>query len=364
MKTEKNFKESVKDKLRPIKRSIEPILDKIDGFFVHIAVKNIFFSNLYYLCSLKFGWEHRATLAGKKIYRASLTDPISNTSLLRRNTHRLEKGLLMQPRRVPFGLDYIGETVVAYQKAHAAGTEVKELIWAKHVLNEYMAIHPTHPKLEPLREIVAQTSAKIYESSESERKNIPYARVDEDKPNISYEELLKLAKYRRSVRWFDDKKVDRHIIENAIEVAAYSPTACNRQPYEFRIFDDPDLVSKVIKLPNGAGGFGYQVPCVAVVIGKLRNYFNERDRHIIYIDASLAIMSFINALEVQGVGSCCINWPEIPEKEKKMAKILNLELDERPIMVIAFGYPDPKGLVANSSKKSLETLCKYNCLGK
>lgn len=359
-KKNQGLKESIKNILRPVKRSIDPIFDKIDEYVVKVAVKSIFLSNFYYLFRIKFGWEHRAVLAGKSIYRDSLKNPIFNTSLLRRNVHRLEKGLLMRPRRLPFGLDYIEETVDAYQKAVQTKTELKELIWAKHVLEEYMAINPSHPKVDPLRSIVAKSSAEIIETDHVERKNIPYIRLESDRPEIDYDEILKLAKYRRSVRWFSEDKVDREIIERAIQIAAYSPTACNRQPYEFRVFDDPNLVSEVIKLPMGTGGFGHQVPCVAVVVGKLRNYFNERDRHLIYIDGSLAIMSFIYGLEIQGVGSCCINWPDVPELEKKMSSLLKLEKDERPIMLVAFGYPHPEGMVANSTKKTQQQLIKYN----
>lgn len=350
----------VKNKLRPLKILVDPIIDKIDECIVKIAVRNIFLANLYYLFQFKFGWEHRAVLAGKKIYKQSLKNPIYNTSLLRRNTHRLEKGLLMRPRRVPFGLDYISETVHAYKCAVEAKTERNELIWAKHVIEEYMRITPNHPKIDPLREIVGELSGKLVEENCETKKKIPYIRLKADKPDITYEDLLKLAKYRRSVRWFLPDQINRSIIENAIQVAAYSPTACNRQPYEFRIFDNPELVSQVIKLPMGTSGFSHQVPNVAVVVGKLRNYFNERDRHLIYIDGSLAIMSFINALEVQGVGSCCINWPDVPKLEKKMAKLLNLEKDERPIMLVAFGYPDPEGMVANSTKKPEDQLITYN----
>lgn len=360
MNKDKGLKEIIKDILRPVKKTIEPIFERIDTYVVKIAVKSIFLSNLYYLFRINFGWEHRAVLAGKSIYRDSLNNPTFNTSLLRRNVHRLEKGLLMRPRRLPYGLDYIAETVDAYHKAVQAKTELKELIWAKHVLDEYMAINPNHPKIDPLRKIVASASAQVIEIDVSARKNIPYIRVESEKPKIDYNEILKLAKYRRSVRWFLADKVDRKIVERAIDIAAYSPTACNRQPYEFRIFDDPQLVSQVIKLPMGTGGFGHQVPCVAVVVGKLRNYFNERDRHLIYVDGSLAIMSFVYGLEVQGVSSCCINWPDVPKLEKKMASLLKLEKDERPIMLVAFGYPNPEGMVANSTKKAQGQLVKYN----
>jgi hypothetical protein len=43
-----------------------------------------------------------------------------------------------------------------------------------------------------------------------------------------------------------------------------------------------------------------------------------------------------------------------------MAETLKLDADERPIMLIAVGYPDPEGMVAYSQKKPIDVLCKFN----
>jgi hypothetical protein len=43
-----------------------------------------------------------------------------------------------------------------------------------------------------------------------------------------------------------------------------------------------------------------------------------------------------------------------------MAAAIGLEADERPVMCIAVGYPDPDGLVAYSQKKPLGQLRRYN----
>ncbi|MDA6709794.1 hypothetical protein OSL02_26220, partial [Escherichia coli] len=78
-------------------------------------------------------------------------------------------------------------------------------------------------------------------------------------------------------------------------------------PYEYRIFDDPELVKVVADIPFGAGGYSHQIPTIAVVIGKLDSYFSPRDRHAIYVDGSLSAMTFMYALDTLGVSSCVIN---------------------------------------------------------
>ncbi len=99
---------------------------------------------------------------------------------------------------------------------------------------------------------------------------------------------------------------------------------------------------------------------IALVIGELRNYYAEKDRHLIYIDSSLAVMSFIFAFEPLGLSSCCINWPDIKEAEEKARVVLNPESDQRPIMFIAIGHADPEGLVAYSQEKSPAELAPFN----
>ncbi|MDW8078403.1 MAG: nitroreductase family protein [Thermoguttaceae bacterium] len=269
----------------------------------------------------------------------------------------------MRPRRTPFALEYIEETLNAYEAALKAtlnghpSLSVEQLRWAHDVLAEYFAHGGGHPKLEPLRERFRGLPSPPWPCETS---LIPYCRELSGAVSVPYEALAALAERRRSVRWFLPKPVPRELIDKALLIAAQSPSACNRQPFVFRIFDDPELVRQVASIPYGAAGYEHQIPVIVVVVGQLRHFFDARDRHLIYIDASLAAMSFMFALETLGLSSCCINWPDIPEREEKMARLLKLEPDERPVMLIALGWPDPEGLVCRSVKKPLRFLRRYN----
>src|SRR5690606_32285683 len=190
-------------------------------------------------------------------------------------------------------------------------------------------------------------------------RRIPYRRLD-GRPEISIDDLAALAKRRRSVRWFEPRPVPRAMIDRALEVALQSPSACNRQPFVFHVFDEPTLVQQVCEIPMGTKGYRHNIPAIAVIVGRQRAYFSERDRHLIYIDGSLAAMGFMYALEVQGLSSCPINWPDIEEKEQQMADLIGLGPDERPVMLVAIGYPDLEGLVAYSQKKPLDEARTFN----
>ena len=272
----------------------------------------------------------------------------------------------MRPQRNVFGLDYIQETVTGYARALKVGETAPELVcrtelqWAADVLTRYFEVAGPHPIINKLRDRFRTLQATVPERTPTA---VPYERGVVGPPPVRYEELLELARRRRSVRWFLQKPIPREMIDRAIAVAALSPSACNLQPFEFRVFDDAELAQKVAAIPTGTVGFGHDFPAIVVLIGKLYAWFGEQDRHLIYIDASLATTAFLFALEAQGLSSCCLNWPDLEPHEQRMAKLLGLEPDERVIMLIALGYPDPEGLVACSEKKPLAELRSFNITG-
>src|SRR5690606_4758812 len=100
----------------------------------------------------------------------------------------------------------------------------------------------------------------------------PYPQGQLKKTDITYEQLVDLAENRRSVRWFEDKPVPRELIDKALVVARQSPSACNRLPYEYVVFDTPEDVRRVAGIPFGAAGYAHQIPTVIVVKGDLSNY--------------------------------------------------------------------------------------------
>ena len=269
----------------------------------------------------------------------------------------------MQPQRDVFAVDYIQETVACYERALRLGRTSPELVrrselqWAADVLTRYFEVAGPHPVIDKLRDRFRTLDATTPERAPTA---VPRERGLAGPPPVKYEDLLELARRRRSVRWFLQKPVPREMVDRAIAVAALSPSACNLQPFEFRVFDDAELTQKVTSITTGTGGFGQNIPAVVVLIGKLHAWISEPDRHLIYIDASLAAMAFLFALETQGLSSCCLNWPDLEAQERRMGKLLGLEPDERVIMLIALGYPDPDGLVTHSPKRPSAELRSFS----
>ena len=350
------------------------VWNRIDERLMRWASRSGRRASFYYaFFNRTFDREHRAVLVGRLGFEASKSgERASTSSLLRRNVHRLEKGLLMRPRRPVFALDYIEETVRFYHAARAAseGRQLgnREVRWAHDVLTAYFEATGSHPKLDPLRARFAEVTPPERHAGDGAAPEgagipdvwTPYPRDLSREPQVAYDDLLALSWRRRSVRWFRPDPVPRALIQKAADVAALSPSACNRQPFYFHVFDDPALLEEVARLPGGTAGFAQQFPAVVAIVGELRNYYGERDRHLVYVDASLAAMSFVYAAETLGLGTCCINWPDIERDERRADEVLRLAPDQRPVMFLAVGYPDPEGMVAYSQKKPFEEIARFN----
>ncbi len=316
----------------------------------------------YSLLSRKFQREERAVLLGLAKYHAELQENDANVFLMRRNVHRIEKGLSMRPRRPVFAKEYILETVNVYRKVvdepdRSDETTGDSLRWSYDVLSEYFRVVAEDPVLDHARKVFEDCPAPFPKDEQTAR--VPYKRDLDDHP-VSYEQLEKLAIKRRSVRWFDQKPVPRELLDKAFTIAGLSPSACNRQPFRFLVFDDPKMIETVSSLPGGTIGWKHQIPVMIAIIGSLDAFYSEKDRHVIYIDGALAAMSFSYALETLGLSSCICNWPDIESHEKRGAKVLGLAGYERPVMFLAVGYPEPDAMVAYSQKRPLEVMRTYN----
>lgn len=339
------------------------IIDRVDACLVVVCSSHVLLAKLYYtFWDASFSSEALSVLTGRRAYKKHQGNSLP---LLRRNIHRLEKGLLMRPRRSVFAVDYIEETVYEYAKLYETKVDITsiELQWSKSVLDRYFSCVDT---LEP----PVNRAQKKYLSLEDPKRVVPdnarspYLRKLLDKPHVSYEALYALSQHRRSVRWFKDIPVERCKISEAVEIGLQSPSACNRQPFKIVVIDDPEMLKRISKIPMGTQGYADNIPALLIFIGDLSCYFSERDRHLIYIDTSLAAMSTIYALETLGLSTCCINWPDIAKRERELSAELHLESHQSPIMLLAVGYADPDGLVAYSAKKTVDEILTHNELHK
>lgn len=322
------------------------------------ASRNGFLASLYFtFLSTRFYREHRAVLAGQQEFRSRSVGDKDTHGGFRRNVHRLEKALVMQPRRRSFAEGYIEQTVAQFAGAMRSESriEAKERKWAGDILSGYFDVVEDTLVIARAREKFTSTG---YVREEGGIDFVPYAKEDVVPSGIPFAQLRQLFIERRSVRWFEARPVPEGLLEQAVEAASYAPTACNRLPYRFHACVDAERAVQLAGLAGGTTGFVHNIPCLIIVVGDMSNYVEERDRHLIYIDGSLAAMQLMLALQALGLSSVPINWPDVDEREERMAKELGLSPFERPVMLIGVGYGLEEGLIPYSQKKPASLLLR------
>ena len=346
---------SVKSKIKALLPA--PVLGGFRRLFnaTAILLNKLFMANtvlasfFYGLLNHKFSREHHAVLKGKHAYQLKLAQIEKSSFLLRRNIHRLEKGLLMQPRRDVFGEAFIAETIHHFKLAlNAPSFDPDELKWASDVLSAYFdAVQDT---------AIIQKQRCIFQSFAVTRHPhdafVPYSVQSLAEAQVSYQQLFALCSKRKSVRWFLDQPVPATLVQQAIDLALLAPSACNRQPFKFYVSSSVSKARDIARLAPGTPGWVDNIQCLVVVVGDLSAFADERDRHLIYTDSALASMQFMLALESLGLASCPINWPDIADNEKRIKQKIQLNDFERPVMLMAVGYAEPEGCVAYSQKKT------------
>lgn len=322
-------------------------------FFYRLFSLHPRLSLFYYLVfSSEFNRECHTVLKGKvKYHKTHRRFDTSSSALLRRNIHRLEKGLIMRPRRDVFAGNYIEDTVVAYAGMLSSKEFCpEERKWGTDVLSRYFDVVKDNENIKRAR----QRYEALNRSGENEY--VPYKDQDRTRTSITQEQLVNLFKQRRSTRWFKQQSVESEKIDTAIEMAALAPSACNRQPFQFYVMNQQNNAAEVAKMAAGTGGFAENIPTLIAVVGDLSAYPFERDRHLIYVDGALAAMQLMLAFETLDLSTCPINWPDIEFRERKIAKFLNLESHQRVIMLMAIGYAEKEGMIPYSSKKTTTSL--------
>ena len=184
----------------------------------------------------EFASEHSVVDAGAERFY----DAANAHRDLRRDIHRLEKGLTARNRRALFGLEPCAGVITALERESCRDRAT--LTWAYSVLSRYFT---------DLAGVQNDTLVNLQHRFESLKSGgafddvalvryQAYPRGTED--SASLEELIK---NRRSVRRFSPQPVDRAALENALRLAVHAPSACNRLPYRFILLDVREKIDNV-----------------------------------------------------------------------------------------------------------------------
>ncbi len=155
---------------------------------------------------------------------------------------------------------------------------------------------------------------------------------------------------RRSIRSYKDEVVPRDIMNVILECAIYAPNGMNKQPWEIRVVDNPEILNGMTeaylagidendpynpkKDPNFKNMF-CNAPTVAFIA--------MEPGMCSQVDCGLLAGNMVNAAWAYGIGSCIQMSPVgffKTEAAKPYLEKLSFSDGYEFLMAVSFGYPD------------------------
>ena len=159
-------------------------------------------------------------------------------------------------------------------------------------------------------------------------------------------DFLNLVQSRKSVRKFQDKPVERNVLQQCVEAARLAPSAENVQPWRYFIADDPQVKERLAQHAFSgiyrATRWAANAPVLVVIFAELDILANRLGKqmtgiHYYLIDIGISGEHFVLQAQELGLGTCWIGW----FSAKGVRKALNAPKHQRPGEMLSVGYPHP-----------------------
>ena len=140
---------------------------------------------------------------------------------------------------------------------------------------------------------------------------------------------------RTSTRNFKPDKVESKYIIKIIRAAMAAPSACNQQPWEFWVSDDPEVNEKLSQVTP------YATPAknAPVVIVPCYRTNDLTVPEMVNIDMAICAENILLEAEELGLGAVMLGIAPFEERMNDVADILKLPENFRPFTIIPIGYP-------------------------
>lgn len=262
-------------------------------------------------------------------------------------THGIEKGLSFRTPKEAFGVVKIMalfDNLKIYTQNPKFNKEtVNETL---NVLNTYINKFKGNPKIEPIIKEYNALSAKFGAIEECFVGTMTIHKKDiKEAIDIDY---LKFIKARHSYRYFTkDASIEQ--IKQALEIARYTPTACNRQPQCVHIYQGKEM-EDVLTIQHGALGFIDEMSYCILITTDMRAY-SAQENNQAYVDGGLYSMNLLNALHSTGLGTIPLTCGHLQGTSRTKLAQFGVKEYECPIIVIGIGGLEEKAEVNVSPRK-------------
>lgn len=271
--------------------------------------------------------------------------------------HTIEKGLSLRDPRFLFGRDKIRFVMSALTRF-----DIKESTLPVHMvlgaLESYLDFHLKYGVSDGLLEDI-EKFLKEWGNTLPKPWRGGVRQYSFDVSSI--DGMRGLIESRSSIRTFNGRKVDRDAILKVIALAQNSPSQCNRQASLVHVYQEREVIDKLLALQGGSRGFSESVGNLFVVTSEVCAWGGAGQRNQLYIDGALFSMCLIFACRSMGWGSCPLNLAVTHSVENSVRLLGNIPSGERLIMMIAFGESvDCQTKVAYSPRRVIDEIVTFH----
>ena len=141
---------------------------------------------------------------------------------------------------------------------------------------------------------------------------------------------------RRSVRQYTNEKIDEETVRQLLEAAMSAPTACNQQPWEFVVVDDPALLAKA-KDVNAHAAMAARAPLAVLVCADTTRELKCPGFWI--QDCSAAIENLLLAATALELGACWLGVHPREDRVEGYRDLFGLPEHIVPVALLVIGHP-------------------------
>ena len=144
---------------------------------------------------------------------------------------------------------------------------------------------------------------------------------------------------RHSIRMFRDEAISDNLLYQAVKIANFSPSACNRQPSNVYFASVRNKVARIDALITGNNGFKGDMPNYVIVTTD-RARFSGEEQFQWYINGGIYLSFLTLAMHSLGIGSCIMQWKAFYSNEKKLKVLAGISEHEAIIAIVGCGFYD------------------------
>jgi nitroreductase len=141
---------------------------------------------------------------------------------------------------------------------------------------------------------------------------------------------------RRSIRRYSEKKVSDETVNKILRAAMYAPSAVNKQPWHFIVFEDRSTCKAIVDVHKSSAMLLEAAKAIVICYDEKL----QHDEGYGVIDCSAATQNLLLAAHTLGLGACWIGICPRKNRMDALKTIFNLPDHIIPFAVVSIGYPE------------------------